>query len=511
MAYQQEETIDLALEELARLKQEIEHKDAIIAQKDLIIAKQQRELFGTSSEHASRLNDQHELQTQEVQIARPDNLEVDKEIPQPIKVFAAARKKPCWKPFPTHYPRVPVVHPCPDVCECCKGRNLAYLGTDITETLEVKPREWKVLSHERPKMACRGCGHINQAPAPFHPTPRGRMGPNLLAMILSEKFNQHQPLNRQSERYAREGVDLSPSTLGDQVGACCKALQPLFERIEAHTLAAERLHGDDTTIPVMAADKTTIGRIWTYVRDDKPSGGPAPPAAIFYYSPNRKGEHPQNHLSKYKGILQADAYGGYGQLYEHGSIVEAGCWAHARRKFFELADLRQALVHPLAVEAVRQIDALLAIERELNGASLQERQRVRQDRSAPLVADLEAWMRGIKPKLAKHSEVAKAVDYMLKRWPAFVRFLEDGRVCMTNNAAERALRGIALGRKSWLFAGSDRGGERAAFMYSLIGTAKLNKVDPQAWLADVLGRIAEHPAKRLDELLPWNWKAAQQA
>jgi hypothetical protein len=343
-------------------------------------------------------------------------------------------------------------------------------------------------------------------------------------MILFEKFGQHQPLNRQAERYAREGVPLSLSTLADQVGTGCAVLEPIRSRIEAHVFAAERLHGDDTTVPVLAKGKTDTGRCWVYVRDDIPFGGRAPPAAMFYYSRDRGGEHPQAHLANYTGILQADAYGGYNKLYEAdrkpGPILEAGCWVHARRKFYELADLADYARHkaegknptpisPLALEAVQRIDALFEIERSINGQSAEQRLAVRKERSAPLAANLESWMREQRTRLSRGNDVAKAMDYMLKRWPAFARFLEDGRICMSNNAAERAIRGIALGRKSWLFAGSDRGGQRAAAMYSTIVTCKLNDVDPQAWLADVLARIADHPAHRLDELLPWNWRPLQ--
>jgi hypothetical protein len=343
-------------------------------------------------------------------------------------------------------------------------------------------------------------------------------------MILFEKFGQHQPLNRQAERYAKEGVPLSLSTLADQVGAGCAVLEPLLRRLEAHVFAAERLHGDDTTVPVLAKGKTDTGRCWVYVRDDRPFGGTDPPAAMFYYSRDRAGEHPQMHLAKYTGIFQADAYGGYNKLYEPdrkpGPILEAACWVHARRPFFVLADLAEnarrkaqakttGAISPLALEAVQRIDALFEIERSINGQSGKHRRSVRQELSAPLVADLERWMHEQRAKLSRGNDVAKAMDYMLKRWPAFTRFLDDGRICLSNNAAERALRGIALGRKAWLFAGSDRGGQRAAAMYSIIVTAKMNDVDPQAWLADVLARIAEHPVNQLDELLPWNWRPLQ--
>jgi transposase len=352
------------------------------------------------------------------------------------------------------------------------------------------------------------------APIDIHPIIRGRAGPNLLAMILEAKFGQHLPLNRQSENFAREGITLSVSTIADWMGACTAMLAPLVRLIDAHALAAARLHGDDTTVPLLARDKTIIARVWTYVRDDRPFGGTSPPAAMFRYSPDRAGEHPQQHLASYAGILQADAYAGFNALYapgrKPGSITEAACWAHGRRKLFKLAEVARA---PLAAEAVRRIDLIFDAERAINGLPAEQRHAVRQRDIAPLVAELEAWMRQTRVKLSRHNDLAKAMDYMLKRWVAFTAFLSDGRICLTNNAAERALRGIALGRKAWLFAGSHRGGERAAAMYSLIVTAKLNDVDPRAWLADVLARIADHPASRLHELLPWNWinNRAQQA
>jgi transposase len=350
-------------------------------------------------------------------------------------------------------------------------------------------------------------------------TPRGFAGPNLLAMILFEKFGQHQPLNRQSERYAREGIDLSLSTLADQVGACATALQPLYALIERHVLAAERLHGDDTTVPILARGQTMKGHIWTYLRDDRPFGGRAPPAALYYASRDRRQEHPTRHLQAFTGILQADAYSGYNELYDasrtQGPITPALCWAHARRQFFELADIaanarrgkNAGAISPIALEAVKRIDALFDIERGINGQSAEQRLRVRKEQSASLLAALEAWLRQQRSRLSNSSSVAKPIDYMLRRWDRFARFIDDGRICLTNNAAERALRGFALGRKSWLFAGSERGADRAAVMATLIMTAKLNDIDPQAWLADVLARINDHAIHRLDELLPWNWAA----
>jgi transposase len=508
--------------ELATAQARVSDDQALIAHLKLVIAKLKHDRFGPRSERTARLLDQMELQLEELESsATEDELAAEKAAARTTNVAAFTRKKPARKPFPAHLPRERVVIPGPTSCACCGGMKLSKVGEDVTETLEVIPRQWKVIQTVREKFSCRTCETIDQAPAPFHVTPRGWAGPSLLAMIMFEKFGQHQPLNRQAERYTREGVELSLSTLADQVGACCSVLDPLFKRLEAHTLAAERLHGDDTTVPVLAKGKTDTGRCWVYVRDDRPFGGTSPPSSVFYYSRDRRGEHPQVHLASYTGILQADAYSGYNELFEPGRtpgvIQPAFCWAHARRNFFKLADIAAAaqrksmgrkppVISPLALEAVRRIDALFDFEREINGLSAQERLAVRRERGVPLVADIEAWMRRERAGLSRHDDVAKAMDYMFKRWKSFTRFLDDGRICLTNNAAERALRGIALGRKSWLFAGSDRGGQRAAFMYSLIVTAKMNDIDPQAWLADVLGRIAGHPAHRIDELLPWNWK-----
>jgi transposase len=516
-----------ALEAAAKAKRavaEVSNAEAIIAALKLQIEKLRRELYGQRSERKARLLDQLELELEELEAsASEDELAAEQAAARTTTVKSFTRKRPSRKPFPDHLPRERVVIPAPEVCACCGSDRLSKLGEDVTETLEVIPRQWKVIQTVREKFTCRDCERISQPPAPFHVTPRGWAGPSLLAMILFEKYGQHQPLNRQSERYGREGVELSLSTLADQVGACATVLRPLHDLIATHVLAAERIHGDDTTVPVLAKGKAEVARAWVYVRDDAPFGGADPPAALFRYSRDRSGEHPETHLTGFAGILQADAYAGYNRLYapgrSPGPVTEALCWSHARRKFFVLADIaakakkgkQGAIISPLAFEAVKWIDELFDIEREINGLSVEERLAVRAERSRPLLADLEAWMREERARLSRHAPVAKAMDYMLKRWPSFTRFLEDGRICLTNNAAERALRGIALGRKAWLFAGSDRGGHRAALMYTLIVTAKMNDVDPQAWLADVLARIAEHPSQRLDELLPWNWKKAQAA
>lgn len=510
--------------ELATERAQRSDDQALIAHMKLVIAKMKRDKFGPHSEKSQRLLDQMELQLEDLEAsATEDELAAEKAAAQAkTNVKAFARKKPARKPFPEHLPRERVVVPGPTSCACCGGIRLVKLGEDITETLDVIPRQWKVVQTVREKFSCRDCETIDQAPAPFHATPRGFAGPSLLAMILFEKYGQHQPLNRQSERYAREGVDLSLSTLADQVGACTFALAPLAQRLEAQVFAAERLHGDDTTVPVLAKGKTDTGRLWTYVRDDRPFGSQAPPAAMFYYSRDRGQEHPEAHLINYAGILQADAYGGYNPVFAKNRqpkpLTAAFCWAHARRKFFELADIEaiarkkakgktDAVLSPLAIEAVRRIDELFMIERDINGCTADKRAEVRRERSAPLLVSLETWMREKRANFSRHNDVAKALDYMLTRWDGFAGFIDDGRICLTNNAAERALRGIALGRKSWLFCGSDRGGQRAAAMYSLIVTAKMNDIDPQAWLADILARLPSHPAHRIDELLPWNWKS----
>ena len=494
------------------------HSDALIARLRLEIEKLKRDIHGSRSERKARLLEQMELQLEELEADAGEDELAAELAARSSTVRAFERKRPSRKPFPEHLPRERVVIAAPVNCPCCGSAKLAKLGEDVTETLEVVPRQWKVIQTVREKFTCRECEKITQPPAPFHVTPRGFAGPNLLAMILFEKFGQHQPLNRQSERYAREGINLSLSTLADQVGACAAALKPLHGLIEAHVLAAERLHGDDTTVPILAKGKTDTGRIWTYVRDDRPFGGTSPPAALYYASRDRRQEHPERHLKSFTGILQADAYGGYNPLFklgrDPGPLTQALCWAHARRKFFVLADIASntkrgknaAAISPVALEAVKRIDALFDVEREVNGLAADERLQRRRQESQSIVDALKEWLRTERAKLSRSSPVAEPIDYMLKRWDGFTSFLGDGRICLTNNAAERALRGFALGRKSWLFAGSDRGADRAAFMATLIMSAKLNDIDPQAWLADVLARIADTPIIRLEDLLPWNWR-----
>src|SRR5215510_7245639 len=488
---------------------ELRSRELLIEQQKFIIAKLRHEKFGQSAERhvvieqlelglADMEEDASEAEAVAQIAARAAS---DK-----VKVQAFERRRPARRPFPAHLPRERIVHPAPSACPCCGG-TLRKLGEDVSETLEHIPASWKVIEHVREKFSCRTCEMITQPPAPSHPVARGRAGPHLLAHILFSKYGAHLPLNRQSAIYAHQGVDLDVSTLADWVGASAATLMPLVETIRTHVFTAERVHADDTTVPVLAKGKCRTGRLWTYVRDDRPFAGKAAPAAAFFYSRDRAGKHPERHLARYHGLMQADAYSGFNRLYEAsrkpGPIIEAVCWAHARRYFFDLARLNKA---PIAIEAIKRIDELFDIEREINGASAPERVRVRNERSRPLVVALKEWLFEQRAKLSAKSDTAKAINYSLTRWVALTRFLDDGRLCLTNNAAERALRCVAVGRKNWTFAGSDVGGERAAAIYTLIETAKLNGVDPRAWLADVLARILDHKASRIGELLPWNWR-----
>jgi transposase len=415
----------------ANAQADLSSSEALIAHLKLAIEKLRRELYGTRSERTARLLDQMELQLEDLEAAATeDELAAEKAAAGAQTVKSFQRRRPARKPFPDHLPRERIVIAAPESCPCCGSAKLSKLGEDVTETLEVVPRQWKVIQTVREKFSCRSCEAIAQPPAPFHVTPRGFAGPNLLAMILFEKFGQHQPLNRQSERYAREGVDLSVSTLADQVGACATALQSLNALIEAHVLAAERLHGDDTTVPILAKGKTIKGHIWTYVRDDRPFGGHAPPAALYYASRDRRHEHPVRHLQDFTGILQADAYGGYNALYDPsraaGAITPALCWAHARRQFFELADIatnarrgkNAAAISPVALEAVKRIDVLFDIERGINGVAAEQRLRIRKEQSAPVLAELESWLRQQRSRMSRSASVAGPIDYMLKRWAA---------------------------------------------------------------------------------------------
>jgi transposase len=507
MIMDQHEALLAAEARASAAESEAKFRALLIEKMKYTIAKLRHEKFGQSSERGAVL-EQLELALAELEedASQAETAAQLAAKAAKIAVHSFERRKPARRPLPEQLPRERIVYPAPAACPCCGGI-LHKIGEDVTETLELIPRQWKVIQHVREKFSCRCCESITQPPAPSHPIARGRAGPGLLAQVLYAKYGLHLPLNRQSTAYAWEGIELDVSTLADWVGACAATLMPLVEAIRAHVFAAERIHADDTTVPVQAKGKCRIGRLWTYVRDDRPFGGPAAPAAALFYSPDRGGEHPEQHLANYAGLMQADAYAGFNKLYQTtrkpGPVIEAACWAHARRKFFDLARLQKA---PIAIEAVERIDVLFAIEREINGLGPQQRLEVRGERSRPLIGELEAWLREQRRRLSSKSETAKAIDYSLKRWPALTRFLDDGRVCMSNNAAERILRCVAVGRHNWTFAGSDEGGHRAAAIYTLIETAKLNDTDPQAWLADVLARLPDHPARRISDLLPWNWR-----
>jgi transposase len=480
-------------ERLLSRESEIEHLK-------LLIAKLRRMQFGRRSEKVQQQIEQLELRLEDLE-AKQAAGQAKTESSSASNLLIASR--PVRRPLPEHLPRETHKHePAESVCPDCGGQ-LRRLGEDISEMLEYVPARFKVIRHVRPKLSCSRCDRILQTPAPTRPIARGLAGPGLLAHVLVSKYADHQPLYRQSEIYAREGVDLERSTLADWVGASSALLDPLVEALRRYVFDCRKLHADDTPVPVLApgTGKTKTGRLWTYVRDDRPAGDTAAPAVWFAYSPDRKGEHPERHLRDFRGTLQADAYAGFNQLYVTGRIQEVACWAHVRRKFYEL---QQAYVSPIATEAIERIGELYAIESEIRGRPPDERCQIRQARARPVLESLHEWLESCLAKLSRKSDTTIAVRYALTLWDTLVRYCDDGRLEIDNNAAERALRAVALGRKNYLFAGSDAGGERAAAIYSLIGSAKLNGLDPEAYLREVLTRIADHPINRIGDLLPWN-------
>ena len=469
----------------------------------LQIAQLKRMQFGRSSEQLNEKIAQLELALEDLEAAEAS-------APAVATVPETVREKSVRRPLPAHLPRENVLHE-PLACEACScpacGGTMRFLGEDVAELLEYIPDRFKVIRHIRPKLACSRCEKIVQAPAPSRPIARGIAGPGMLAHVLVSKYADHLPLYRQSQIYARAGLELDRSTLSDWVGGAHALLEPLIEALGRHVLSGTHLHADDTPYPVLApgTGKTKMARIWTYVRDERPWASTTPAAVLFRYTPDRKGQHPRIHLAGFTGALHADGYAGFDRLFESGRIHEIACWAHARRKFFDLYEATQS---PIAKEALDRIGALYAIESEIRGKPPDERCAARQARAGPLLTDLHTWFLATMRPLSKKSELAGAIRYALSRWEALCRYRDDGRAELDNNAAERALRTIALGRKNHLFAGADTGGERAAGIYSLIGTAKLNDIDPEAYLRRVLERIAEHPINRIDELLPWNVAAS---
>lgn len=475
---------------IATDKAEIEHLN-------LLIAKLRRMQFGRKSEKLDHQIEQLEL--------RLEDLEAD-EGAAPVEVPRTPRVAPEQaprRPLPEHLPREILTH-LPDASEHCAecGGRMKRLGEDVSEQLEYVPSSFRVIRHVRPKFACASCDHIAQAPAPSRPIERGLAGPGLLAHVLVSKFADHIPLYRQSVMYAREGVELDRSLLAKWVGHGAKLLEPLVEALRRHVMAASKVHADDTPVPVLAPGngKTKTARLWVYVRDDRASADMTPPAVWFAYTPDRKGIHPQQHLESFSGTLQADAYGGYQAIYETGRVVEAACWAHARRQFYELHTARP---NPLNTEALKRIGALYQIEEVIRGKAPGQRRAYRQEHARPLLDQLHIWLTATLETLSKKSDSSRAILYALNRWKAFTRYCDDGGLEIDNLPVERALRGVAIGRRNYLFAGADSGGERAAAIYSLVGTAKLNGVDPEAYLRFVLARIADHPINRVDELMPW--------
>jgi transposase len=472
----------------------------------LRLARLLRERFGASSEKLQRAIEQLELMLGDLeeQVAQETAAE-----PEPAAISAngdAPMHKPARRPLPETLPRDVVAHAAPCACPGCGGA-LRPLGEDVTEVLDYVPGSFRVIRHVRPKLSCRRCEAIAQAPAPSLPIHRGLAGPGLLAHVLVAKYCDHLPLYRQAEIYARDGIELSRSTLADWVGQTAQLMRPLVEAIGTHVMSAARLHADDTPVPVLdpGRGRTKTGRLWCYVRDDSPFGEPVAPAVLYRYSPDRKGEHPRQHLAGFRGILQADGYAGYAGVYDRG-VTEAACWAHARRKFFDVhADTRS----PLAAEALKRIAELYRIEATIRGQPPDARLAARLTQSAPLLTDLRLWLERTEARISGKSGLAGAIRYTLSRWQALTLVLRDGRACFDNNAAERSMRPMTLGRKNWLFAGSDGGGISAAAAYSLIETAKMNGLDPEDYLRLVLDRIADHPMKRLSELLPWNMTAVR--
>ena len=501
--------------DVAWLKAEVHAKALMIEKLRAQLTVLRRARFGRSSEKLDAQVEQLELLIDDLEESAAQALaRADVEAPDATETAASSsktRKASTRAPLPDHLATETIVHAAPCVCPSCGGSRFGRIGADEREVLEYVPSHFKRVVHVRPKMSCRDCETIVQAPMPTLPIEKGRPGPALLAHVVVSKFCDHLPLHRQSDIYARQGVSIDRSVMAGWIGHIVGLLEPLSERIERHVRAGLALHADDTPVPVLdpGRGKTKTGRLWTAVRDERPFGATSAPAAFYRYSPDRKAEHAHALLAGCRGFLHADGYAGFADLYEPEPetgiprLTEVACWAHARRKIY---DVHAETGSAAAREALERIARLFAVEADIRGRSPADRSEARRRRSAPLLAELKSFLDATLAAISGKSSLAGAIRYATSRWTALTRFVDDGRLEMTNNAAERAIRPLALGRKNYLFAGSDAGGRRAAILYTLIETAKMNDIDPEAWLADVIARIADHPINRLDDLLPWKWK-----
>jgi transposase len=475
----------------------------------LELARLKRMRFGQSSERIEREIAQLELRLEEIEVTASDAAPGITTMQGELSSAATsdADRKP-RRQIPEHLPRVTETHE-PAACSCprCGSDRMRRVGEDVTEVLEYVPGRFEVVRHVRPAYSCAKCEAMTQAPMPAMPIPRAMAGASVLAHVVMSKYADHLPLYRQAEIYARDGLDLDRGLLADWIGKAAWLLRPLADRIGAHVMAGTVIHADDTPVPVLAPGngKTKTARLWIYLRDERPHGGPAPPAVLYRYTPDRKGERCREHLGTFRGHLHADGYSGFAKLYEgaDGSpahVCEVACWAHVRRGFF---DVHKATGSVIAREALERIGALFDIERTIAGQTAEQRSDVRRAEAREKLDQLAAWLDAQLKLIPGRSELAKAIRYARSRWAALIAYVGDGRLEISNNAAENAVRPVTLGRKNWLFAGSDAGGERAAIMYTLIRTAKLNGLEPEAWLRGVLARIGDHPISRLDDLLPW--------
>jgi transposase len=508
--------------ELAAAKAGLVAKALEVEKLKLQIARLRRMQFGRSSEKIARTIEQLELRLEELEAETPaasaetsSSPSFNAEQSSPAESASSPKgEKSKRRDLPAHLPCREVVHEPSCACPTCGGE-MRKVGEDVTKVLDYIPGHFEVVKHIRPALSCRRCESMVQSPMPSLPIERGLPGPGLLAHILVSKYCDHQPLYRQSGIYARDGVDLDRAIMAAWVGKVTALAAPLVEAAANHVMAADKLHADDTPVPVLApgTGKTKTGRLWVYLRDERPYGGRAPPAVVYRYSPDRKGEHPRAHLAHFHGFLQADGYSGFGPLYataigQPASVTEVACWAHVRRYFY---DIHVASNAPIATEALQRIAQLFDVERAAMGRSPEQRRLLRQRLARPVIDDLAAFLDASLATISGRGDLAKAIRYARSRWIALTRYLDDGTLEISNNAAERAIRPLALGRKNYLFAGSDAGGERAAAAYTLIETAKLNELDPEVYLREVLGRIADHPINRIGNLLPWNIGIKSQA